>query len=402
MLSNDRKIWSLNSSLVQLNVFKLFQQQGTTNCEIDTATLILSESEEDQFRGSLEVRSNNCSLNFIARLASDNSSYSVDQNVLTIILSFIAMINYVTTFRMIKLLKGSDRYANRITPFSFGVSTMCNVSILFFIPFLLDHPNFTRKIFGVINLILFIVIAWIDYMVFVLRLLSRLIQFFGSECCAIFAFLFLKALIVFVLFTFMYFITYNITLLIGVLLVYVPQIAHSAIKGVAVKDRLYILGLYPPKLLLILYLRGWQNNIFEIEPFPEVCIASFVLIAFQIVVILRQSSRGARFFIPKRFFSQSYEFRFKLNDEIDFGSIKDIECPICLSLLGQDPWNIEMNELSQEKPKLNSSISDSTRLQEVKLMRTPCDHYFHEKCLQDWLHVQLDCPSCRATLPDFD
>eukprot|EP01032_Pedospumella_encystans_P012847 gene12847-14830_t len=32
---------------------------------------------------------------------------------------------------------------------------------------------------------------------------------------------------------------------------------------------------------------------------------------------------------------------------------------------------------------------------------TPCDHVFHEECLQQWAHVKLECPVCRSVLPSL-
>ena len=32
-------------------------------------------------------------------------------------------------------------------------------------------------------------------------------------------------------------------------------------------------------------------------------------------------------------------------------------------------------------------------------MVTPCNHLFHEECLQQWMNVKLECPTCRAALP---
>ena len=29
----------------------------------------------------------------------------------------------------------------------------------------------------------------------------------------------------------------------------------------------------------------------------------------------------------------------------------------------------------------------------------PCGHVFHEACLQRWMAVKLECPTCRAALP---
>ena len=32
-------------------------------------------------------------------------------------------------------------------------------------------------------------------------------------------------------------------------------------------------------------------------------------------------------------------------------------------------------------------------------MTTPCNHNFHEECLQQWMEVKLECPTCRSQLP---
>jgi hypothetical protein len=32
-------------------------------------------------------------------------------------------------------------------------------------------------------------------------------------------------------------------------------------------------------------------------------------------------------------------------------------------------------------------------------MMTPCDHIFHADCLQQWMDVKMECPSCRASIP---
>eukprot|EP00835_Amoeboradix_gromovi_P006845 NODE_912_length_3140_cov_0.367971.p1 type:complete len:383 gc:universal NODE_912_length_3140_cov_0.367971:1364-216(-) len=34
-----------------------------------------------------------------------------------------------------------------------------------------------------------------------------------------------------------------------------------------------------------------------------------------------------------------------------------------------------------------------------RVMRAPCDHVFHERCLQEWLKVKLQCPICRIEMP---
>ncbi|CAI7928358.1 unnamed protein product [Closterium sp. NIES-54] len=32
-------------------------------------------------------------------------------------------------------------------------------------------------------------------------------------------------------------------------------------------------------------------------------------------------------------------------------------------------------------------------------MVTPCDHMFHTACLQRWMDIKMECPTCRRCLP---
>ena len=34
-----------------------------------------------------------------------------------------------------------------------------------------------------------------------------------------------------------------------------------------------------------------------------------------------------------------------------------------------------------------------------RVMRAPCDHLFHERCLKEWLQIKLQCPICRIEMP---
>ena len=52
-----------------------------------------------------------------------------------------------------------------------------------------------------------------------------------------------------------------------------------------------------------------------------------------------------------------------------------------------------MEELSIDISK------DHSLLEKSDILRTPCQHIFHEECLKNWVHKKRECPNCRAPLP---
>ena len=63
---------------------------------------------------------------------------------------------------------------------------------------------------------------------------------------------------------------------------------------------------------------------------------------------------------------------FLLNKKQDVGL--DSDCAICMN-----PIDYNNNE---------------------SFMITPCNHAFHTDCLNKWMDVKLECPTCRTAIPD--
>ena len=66
------------------------------------------------------------------------------------------------------------------------------------------------------------------------------------------------------------------------------------------------------------------------------------------------------------------------NRDIESGNLN--ECVICYNGIEIDNHNGRSN-------------------QPPTYMITPCNHLFHPNCLQQWLTVKMECPTCRAVLP---
>jgi len=37
-----------------------------------------------------------------------------------------------------------------------------------------------------------------------------------------------------------------------------------------------------------------------------------------------------------------------------------------------------------------------------KIMKTPCNHFFHNICLEKWLEFKNECPYCRTEIPPLE
>lgn len=68
----------------------------------------------------------------------------------------------------------------------------------------------------------------------------------------------------------------------------------------------------------------------------------------------------------------------------------------CLLLQGQGPRDIETGDAGVECVIcMNPLDVERTSARMV----TPCNHFFHPDCLNRWMDVKMECPTCRQLLP---
>lgn len=83
--------------------------------------------------------------------------------------------------------------------------------------------------------------------------------------------------------------------------------------------------------------------------------------------------------LPERFRPQIYDY---FEDTKAGQEYENNDCTICMNVLTGDP---------QETGSLNNP----------RVMHAPCGHRFHEECLMRWMTVKMECPTCRAALPEI-
>lgn len=65
-------------------------------------------------------------------------------------------------------------------------------------------------------------------------------------------------------------------------------------------------------------------------------------------------------------------------------------------VLGGGTGDVELGEAGKECVICMNVVDVATA---GARMVTPCGHVFHPHCLQRWMDVKLECPTCRRALP---
>ena len=144
----------------------------------------------------------------------------------------------------------------------------------------------------------------------------------------------------------------------------------------------YVLGISVTRLLVPLYLFGCPENFVRVKPQFWVCWLLVAWVAAQVAAIAAQHILGPRCFVPKAWLPEVYDYHRQVDASVivaagggdeERGEAGGVDCVICMAPV------------------------DCTNLKER--MVTPCNHFFHRECLERWMEVKMECPTCRGGLP---
>ncbi|KYO02610.1 E3 ubiquitin-protein ligase, putative [Plasmodium reichenowi] len=133
------------------------------------------------------------------------------------------------------------------------------------------------------------------------------------------------------------------------------------------------------RLYLPIYIYLYPHNIFQLDTFSQLIDTSntmfSILVIFivfiQCIYMFLQRIYGPRYFVNIDLLPHVHNYYKTIDVNFEAGIP---ECVICM-------YDIVL------KPN--------------KYCVTPCYHIFHEKCLQQWMDIKLECPTCRGPLPNF-
>ncbi|CRG95347.1 RING zinc finger protein, putative [Plasmodium gallinaceum] len=163
-------------------------------------------------------------------------------------------------------------------------------------------------------------------------------------------------------------------------LCWLPQILLDIWKGQRNSINLkFVFFLSLCRLFLPIYIFIYPYNIFQLDIFTQVIDTSnatfsillIIIIAIQLICMLTQRIYGPRYFVNIDILPHVHNYYKTIDPNFESGIP---ECVICM-------YDI--------------------LLKDKKYCVTPCYHIFHEKCLQQWMNIKLECPTCRGSLPNF-
>ncbi|CAL9227172.1 unnamed protein product [Arabidopsis halleri] len=152
---------------------------------------------------------------------------------------------------------------------------------------------------------------------------------------------------------------------------WIPQIVANVVRDSRKPLHLYyILGMTATRLAIPLYVFGCPHNFMRVEPNKVWCICLCTSMGSQAVILLLQHYFGSRCFVPRQMLPEKYNYHRRFNRDVS----RTTDCVICMTAID-----------------LRQHTSD--------FMVTPCEHFFHSGCLQRWMDIKMECPTCRRSLP---
>jgi len=164
----------------------------------------------------------------------------------------------------------------------------------------------------------------------------------------------------------------------------VPQILDNFELSLKYKWNFWIIFcLVLPKFIFTLYVRGDEGNLFRYQPNYTLILIYGIALLLQFLILLLQTKWPRFGYEPKS--------PYTLISAKDVQAKGDV-CPVCL----EDLKKASVCDNNNNEKSLLEGLN-----KHKKMIITPCQHKFHEICLQKWLKKKSECPNCRKELPDI-
>ena len=179
---------------------------------------------------------------------------------------------------------------------------------------------------------------------------------------------------------------------------WLPQIAHNAYHNhrQALKPSYLVVTSFA-RLIGPLYVLGCPSNFLKIKPNYFQCAILIAWTVAQTATLLAQHFINPRYGFPDGLFPEVYDYHRKVSEEILAQcGVPDEETERAAARF--DAADVEMGDVAAG-PDCVICMNPVACRDVNERMVTPCNHFFHTKCLVRWMDIKQECPTCRRHLP---
>lgn len=386
---------------------------------ISSFKIEIYNSSDSIIEGSLSILEGTYNINIEFKLAETKElnhgefSYII-YNIISIAIAYLQIKHSIW---LTKEIGDSLNKSNSISLITIGINTSWNGLGCLFNFYLLMNHNGDEKYFILPGIFFFIAFSFYD--IKLLQVLwrnknSNLFQIDNNRdnirksVLKFYGIFYISLLLNMIFVNEIYFENYLIYIF--TLSTFIPQIIYNIYFKIRISIPLisiFIIGIN--KVAFISYIRLYSDNIFTLKNDYYLIFNIFVIQIIQIFILYMQYIFGSRPFSKNK-----SSILYKNISEINSLISKDnkVDCNICLGNLiectGDIGGNIYiinnkgefcLNIYNKLKERL-FTFHDTLYIKKTDYIVTDCNHAFHTSCLENWIKIKQECPTCRRNI-DF-
>ena len=277
------------------------------------------------------------------------------------------------------------------SPILIGLDISYNALICFSNISLSSNDYLNSKLYALISLIYFFLFGFFETVLFYFSI--KIDNYKGIVKLILISFGCLINLLINLNFLFIY----KIFILIFLYTTFIPQIIYNlSFKEKPNSIPLYFqISLLLNRLFIPLYLKGVKNNIFNTKINYLFCISLILINGYQMFILYIQEKMNGDIILLKKCKKKNYKYKKNIRNLLKKNpDFYKYECSICLNPF----FSIEIINSTQSN-KYYYCIKKLFFEKPIFIYQTPCQHFFHIECLDNWMNQKKECPVCRTTLP---
>lgn len=179
---------------------------------------------------------------------------------------------------------------------------------------------------------------------------------------------------------------------------WLPQIVRNAYHNHRqVLKPSYVIVTSFTRLIGPLYVLGCPSNFLKIKPNYVQCAILIAWTSAQAATLLAQHFINPRYGFPDGLFPEVYDYHRKVPEEVLAQcGVPDEETERAVTRFHET--DVEMGDIAAG-PDCVICMNPVQCRDVNERMVTPCNHFFHTKCLVRWMDIKQECPTCRRNLP---